>query len=170
MSNIPVACKDVHGNLLTLVERGKLAKADQVLQSHFETELFAPLALQSISRAVQRTRAEMAEETETEKISQELAKEQHANGISQILTPSPSTHSSEETSPIPDAPEEEQQAPTTTQKKKKKKKSKKSAKAKEAAAAKAKADSQPSGDSNRPPVLCISRNKHWRYISSYHVR
>ena len=21
-----------------------------------------------------------------------------------------------------------------------------------------------------PPVLCISRNKHWKYISSYHVR
>jgi hypothetical protein len=22
----------------------------------------------------------------------------------------------------------------------------------------------------KSPVLCISRNKHWRYISSYHVR
>ncbi|TFK42151.1 hypothetical protein BDQ12DRAFT_625105 [Crucibulum laeve] len=55
----------------------------------------------------------------------------------------------------------------TTQKKKKKKKPKKSAKAKEAAAAKAKALLD-SPDDGRPPVLCISRNKHWRYISSYH--
>jgi hypothetical protein len=23
---------------------------------------------------------------------------------------------------------------------------------------------------HRQPVLCISRNKHWKYISSYHVR
>lgn len=62
---------------------------------------------------------------------------------------------------------------TATQKKKKKKKSKKSAKAKEAAAAAAsKSRSQDvDGDSeDRPQVLCISRNKHWRYISSYHVR
>ena len=52
--------------------------------------------------------------------------------------------------------------------KKKKKKPKKSAKAKEAAAAaKAQNATDPAG---RPSVLCISRNKHWRYISSYHVR
>ena len=57
---------------------------------------------------------------------------------------------------------------TNPQKKKKKKKSKKSAKAKEEAS-KAKAQDQPDTES-RPPVLCISRNKHWRYISSYHVR
>jgi hypothetical protein len=25
------------------------------------------------------------------------------------------------------------------------------------------------GPGVKPPVLCISRNKHWRYISSYHV-
>ncbi len=41
--------------------------------------------------------------------------------------------------------------PTSVQKKKKKKKSKKLA------------------DKDCSPVLCISRNKHWRYISSYHV-
>lgn len=59
----------------------------------------------------------------------------------------------------------------TGQKKKKKKKPKKSAKAKEAAAAAAKAKAQDQPDTDgRPPVLCISRNKHWRYISSYHVR
>jgi hypothetical protein len=56
----------------------------------------------------------------------------------------------------------------TTQKKKKKKKPKKSAKAKEAAALKAKAQAAEDAES-RPTVLCISRNKHWRYISSYHV-
>ncbi|KAE9395555.1 hypothetical protein BT96DRAFT_1021897 [Gymnopus androsaceus JB14] len=53
---------------------------------------------------------------------------------------------------------------TSAQKKKKKKKPKKSAaaKAKEAAAKKA-AEAE-----GRPPILCISRNKHWKYISSYH--
>ncbi|TFK56419.1 hypothetical protein OE88DRAFT_1649692 [Heliocybe sulcata] len=51
-----------------------------------------------------------------------------------------------------------------TQKKKKKKKSKKS-KAKESQ--KVKLEEVPDQDT-RPPVLCISRNKHWRYISSYH--
>jgi hypothetical protein len=56
----------------------------------------------------------------------------------------------------------------TAQKKKKKKKPKKSAKAKEAAALKAKAQAAEDAES-RPTVLCISRNKHWRYISSYHV-
>ena len=29
---------------------------------------------------------------------------------------------------------------------------------------------RPGPDADRPPVLCISRNKHWKYISSYHVR
>ena len=59
----------------------------------------------------------------------------------------------------------------TTQKKKKKKKPKKSAKAKEAVALKAKVQEAQDADDaeSRPPVLCISRNKHWRYISSYHV-
>ena len=54
---------------------------------------------------------------------------------------------------------------------------KKSAKAKEAAAAAATTttptSSNGTGNANAntkpPPVLCISRNKHWRYISSYHV-
>ena len=58
----------------------------------------------------------------------------------------------------------------SSQKKKKKKKPKKSAKAKEAAAAlKVKPQDVP-GPETRPPALCISRNKHWRYISSYHAR
>jgi len=57
---------------------------------------------------------------------------------------------------------------SSTQKKKKKKKPKKSPKAKDATA---KATAKDDGDKEgRPPVLCISRNKHWRYISSYHVR
>lgn len=29
---------------------------------------------------------------------------------------------------------------------------------------------KPTPDAERPSVLCISRNKHWKYISSYHVR
>lgn len=55
---------------------------------------------------------------------------------------------------------------TTTAKKKKKKKSKKSAKSKGEPNAKplVEEDDEPS-----PQVLRISRNKHWRYISSYHV-
>ncbi|KAF5383969.1 hypothetical protein D9757_006914 [Collybiopsis confluens] len=55
----------------------------------------------------------------------------------------------------------------TGQKKKKKKKPKKSAaaKAKEAAARKSTEAEEAQG---RPSPLCISRNKHWRYISSYH--
>ncbi|KAJ3865725.1 hypothetical protein EV359DRAFT_38198 [Lentinula novae-zelandiae] len=51
--------------------------------------------------------------------------------------------------------------------KKKKKKPKKSAaaKAKDAAAKKTAVTGEAEG---RPSVLCISRNKHWKYISSYH--
>lgn len=77
---------------------------------------------------------------------------------------SPLTHSGR-TSPTSIDVEVPDVTVKTTQKKKKKKKSKKSAKAKEAAS-QAKAQET----ENRPPVLCISRNKHWRYISSYHVR
>ncbi|KAH9947088.1 hypothetical protein B0H21DRAFT_740280 [Amylocystis lapponica] len=76
----------------------------------------------------------------------------------------PSTHSSRSTSPIPTVDASVQCEQQNAQKKKKKKKSKKSAKAKEAATNNA----QPPADDDRPPVLCISRNKHWRYISSYH--
>lgn len=52
---------------------------------------------------------------------------------------------------------------TTTPKKKKKKKPKKP---------KAKLTAIPVEPiaEVKQPVLCISRNKHWRYISSYHVR
>jgi len=63
----------------------------------------------------------------------------------------------------------EDHSTSLTSQKKKKKKPKKSAKAKEAAATAA-AKVQCPTDPGRPSVLCISRNKHWRYISSYHVR
>ncbi|OCH93003.1 hypothetical protein OBBRIDRAFT_772437 [Obba rivulosa] len=79
----------------------------------------------------------------------------------------PSTHSSRSTSPAATledaAPGEGQPA----QKKKKKKKSKKSSKAKDTVPAPMVEDVD-DDDDDRPPVLCISRNKHWRYISSYH--
>lgn len=76
---------------------------------------------------------------------------------------------SEVTTPLtptsPDAPLIEQKAPEDVPvKKKKKKKPKKKAKA----SAKGK-EQEPSEPERKPPVLCISRNKHWRYISSYHV-
>lgn len=85
------------------------------------------------------------------------------DATSQILTPSPSP-SSEEKSLIP---EDSDQITVPTGQKKKKKKKTKSAKAKDAAIAAAKAKEEL--EASRPPVLCISRNKHWRYISSYHV-
>ncbi|KAF9019716.1 hypothetical protein BDZ89DRAFT_1072856, partial [Hymenopellis radicata] len=53
-----------------------------------------------------------------------------------------------------------------TQKKKKKKKAKKSGKNKADSASANTADS--AGNDGQHPVLRISRNKHWRYISSYH--
>lgn len=89
-------------------------------------------------------------------------------GATDLPTPT-STHSGE-SSPTHLDTDEGENTTLPAQKKKKKKKPKKSAKAKEAAAAlKAKALDCPDPD-GRPPVLCISRNKHWRYISSYHVR
>ncbi len=51
-------------------------------------------------------------------------------------------------------------------KKKKKKKSKKSSKANGAQGA---TEASKDGGDAKPLVLCISRNKHWKYISSYHV-
>ncbi|KAI0652642.1 hypothetical protein C8Q79DRAFT_897928 [Trametes meyenii] len=85
-----------------------------------------------------------------------------------MLPSPPSTHTSRSSSPdspiittneSTDVPE----APSHT-KKKKKKKAKKSAKGKDT-------NTKGAGgheERDRPPVLCISRNKHWRYISSYH--
>ncbi|KAI0066649.1 hypothetical protein BV25DRAFT_1796323 [Artomyces pyxidatus] len=84
--------------------------------------------------------------------------------LAQIPTPSP-TISSVSTSPtlhdaeILGTPVDDGHS---VLKKKKKKKAKKAGK-KEPVALKSPVDDEP-----RPPVLCISRNKHWRYISSYH--
>jgi hypothetical protein len=74
-------------------------------------------------------------------------------------------HSSGPSSPTL-LPQADEPLDASAQKKKKKKKPKKSAKSKEAANKSA----APSEQEPRHPVLCISRNKHWRYISSYHVR
>ena len=86
--------------------------------------------------------------------------------VSKLSTPlTQSGRSSPTYIDVAEAPDE---IVSSTQKKKKKKKSKKSSKAKDATAkATAKGDGDKEG---RQPVLCISRNKHWRYISSYHVR
>ena len=86
--------------------------------------------------------------------------------IPELSTP-PLTHSGR-TSPtsleaeLPDKPE------VTIQKKKKKKKSKKSTKPKVISPIEKPKDTNDSEE--RPPILRISRNKHWKYISSYHVR
>ena len=81
--------------------------------------------------------------------------------------PTPFTQSGD-TSVVEDEPTLMDLVASTNQKKRKKKKSKKNAKAKEAAAAATSAKETADVD-GRPPVLCISRNKHWKYISSYHV-
>jgi len=60
------------------------------------------------------------------------------------------------------------ETPTPRQKKKKKKKSKKT-KAEEADGGVGTSKAQADDSGFHPQVLCISRNKHWRYISSYHV-
>jgi hypothetical protein len=81
------------------------------------------------------------------------------------------SHNSGKTSPTLDSADGNLLAdlPPSVGKKKKKKKPKKSAKAKDVASAPTTGTN--SSDLNgRSPVLCISRNKHWRYISSYHVR
>lgn len=56
-------------------------------------------------------------------------------------------------------------------KKKKKKKAKKPNKAKEATTSPVPPPTPtPTVEENQPPPLYISRNKHWKYISSFHVR
>ncbi|KAF9235138.1 hypothetical protein BU15DRAFT_51716 [Melanogaster broomeanus] len=81
------------------------------------------------------------------------------------MTPSPSICSTE-LSPTLDSNQTDPPVPPT-QKKKKKKKPKKAA----PEDAPSPAPVKPTGnapDPERPPMLCISRNKHWKYISSYH--
>lgn len=85
---------------------------------------------------------------------------------SDMLPTPPSTNISRSSSPdVPDVPLNDPETQAES-KKKKKKKAKKSTKAKDSAAG----GKGAGADRDRPPVLCISRNKHWRYISSYHVR
>lgn len=76
---------------------------------------------------------------------------------------SPSPHGLEdiESFPLPESSPH-------TQKKKKKRKSKKS-KAKEGVDVEEGKSELKIQEAEKPQVLCISRNKHWRYISSYHV-
>jgi hypothetical protein len=88
-------------------------------------------------------------------------------GISQLLTPSPSLCSGT-ASPEPlDIPPLDQDFVPAPSKKKKKKRSKKKAKDTDSKHSVTVEDVQDEDDV-RPP-LCISRNKHWKYISSYHV-
>ena len=85
----------------------------------------------------------------------------------QILTPPPSPPLAGDDATV------EATAPTTSAaaKKKKKKKAKKPNKAKEAATSPAPPPTPTLAvEENQPPPLYISRNKHWKYISSFHVR
>ncbi|KAI6015661.1 hypothetical protein EDC04DRAFT_2881801 [Pisolithus marmoratus] len=89
------------------------------------------------------------------------------NGREECLITSPTLAQTEalcdSNSPQPVVP------PSTQKKKKKKKKKSKKAATKDGSSC---ATGQPQvnnlTEAERPPVLCISRNKHWRYISSYH--
>lgn len=81
------------------------------------------------------------------------------------LTPSPS-HSS---ASICSIPFESLEGIVPVAKKKKKKRAKKAAKTKAIAELAKVKDAELVRRDGRPPVLCISRNKHWKYISSYHV-
>ncbi|KAI1790996.1 hypothetical protein LXA43DRAFT_1013995 [Ganoderma leucocontextum] len=96
-------------------------------------------------------------------------------GADMLPTP-PSTHTSRSTSPAcpglgPNADlvdADTTEAPSAGKKKKKKKTKKAASKAKEGTAAGNGSGNGNDEERDRPPVLCISRNKHWRYISSYH--
>lgn len=85
---------------------------------------------------------------------------EHAPSISPSLTSSTAS-----ASPLLNSALLVEDDTTVAQKKKKKKKPKKRSKAK------AEANAKPSVEDDEPSplVLRISRNKHWRYISSYHV-
>jgi hypothetical protein len=86
--------------------------------------------------------------------------------VGQVPSTDPSTTCGvPHTSPTPDAALSLADDTTTTAKKKKKKKSKKSTKSKGEPNVKPLTEDDEPG----PLVLRISRNKHWRYISSYHV-
>ncbi|KAG2341973.1 hypothetical protein BDR05DRAFT_964620 [Suillus weaverae] len=81
--------------------------------------------------------------------------------ITQVITSSATTNSTGLSSTCDLLPSE------ASQKKKKKKKSKKP-KTHENINPPVKSWAAPSPDFERASVLCISRNKHWKYISSYH--
>ena len=100
----------------------------------------------------------------------EIAIEHVSTDIGRIVGQVPSTDTSmtcvpHTSSPLDDTPPLVEDTTTTT-KKKKKKKSKKSTKSKGEPSAKPLTEDD---DEPGPLVLRISRNKHWRYISSYHV-
>jgi hypothetical protein len=95
-----------------------------------------------------------------------IAIEHVSTDIGQIVgQEDPSMTSISHTSPPLDAALSLVEDTTTTPKKKKKKKPKKSTKSKGEPNVKPLSEDDEPG----PLVLRISRNKHWRYISSYHV-
>src|SRR5437588_11133594 len=92
----------------------------------------------------------------------------HIQCIPEVITSSASNISSIEGSPtfnhLPLEP-----SALTGQKKKKKKKSKKPKTLDTTDSLPGKPRTAPSPDFERASVLCFSRNKHWKYISSYYV-
>jgi hypothetical protein len=100
-----------------------------------------------------------------------IAIEDVSTDISRIVGQIPSTDTSMTCVPHTSSPLDDTsplvEDTTTTTKKKKKKKSKKSTKSKGEPSVKPLTEED--DDEPGPLVLRISRNKHWRYISSYHV-
>lgn len=100
----------------------------------------------------------------------EIAIEHVSTDRDRIVGQVPSTDTSINCAPHTSSPPDDTsplvQDTTTTTKKKKKKKSKKSTKSKGEPSVKPLTEDD---DEPGPLVLRISRNKHWRYISSYHV-
>ncbi|EIN14280.1 hypothetical protein PUNSTDRAFT_96015 [Punctularia strigosozonata HHB-11173 SS5] len=86
--------------------------------------------------------------------------------ISQLLTPSPSLCSGTASPEPSDVPPLDQDQKPAAPKKKKKKRAKKRARD-TASKPNVTIEEVEDEDDVRPP-LCISRNKHWKYISSYH--
>jgi hypothetical protein len=88
--------------------------------------------------------------------------------VSDMVASTPSNsedgHTSDSTHLLPS---ENPADPATQQSAAKKKKKKKKSKAAKAASSNSAPVPEPA---ERPTVICISRNKHWKYISSYHVR
>ena len=124
----------------------------------------------SLSKSTTTTSASALLRTMSSEYTQERLAEGEKKALGHSKSLSQSSSSSDVVENGADAPVNDLPTPppSASIKKKKKKKPKKNAKAK-AAGTEGGTKDESNGREIRPPVLCISRNKHWKYISSYHV-